>query len=65
MTALVIAIFSIAVGVVTFVLLGTDWARVFAILRAGPGWPTAEPDRWRRVHLDADRRQPFDRRGRR
>lgn len=54
-----IVLFSIAAGLIAFVLITTDWHRVVAILRTGPTAAAQEPDRWRRVHLDADRRQPF------
>lgn len=54
-----IALFSIATGLIAFVFITTDWHRVVAILRSGPAWSAPGPDRWRRVHLDGDRREPF------
>ncbi|MEN2749259.1 hypothetical protein [Sphingomonas sp. T9W2] len=60
-----IVFLSIAAGLVAFVFITTDWGRVISILRSGPAGTAPEPDRWRRVHLDGDRRQPFDERGRR
>lgn len=56
--------FCVAAALVGFVFCTTDWVRVWTILatRQDPR-ALAESDqhRWRRVHLDADRRQPFGR----
>lgn len=45
-----------------YVFATVDWHRVVTILRTGPAWQEPmgkEPERWRRVHIDADRRAPF------
>lgn len=60
-----IVFLSIAAGLVAFVFITTDWGRVISILRSGPVGTAPEPDRWRRVHLDGDRRQPFSQQERR
>lgn len=56
--------FAVGAALAAFVFLTTDWRRVGAVLRAQPTTlePLGrEPHRWRRVHIDGDRRAPFAR----
>lgn len=59
-----VALLAIGAALALYVFVTVDWHRVVTILRTGPAWQEPmgkEPERWRRVHIDADRRAPFAR----
>ncbi|WP_230770612.1 hypothetical protein [Sphingomonas sp. Leaf4] len=56
--------FGAGAAVAGFVLIGTDWRRVFTIASGRPDphrVARGTDQRWRRVHIEADARAPFAR----